>query len=200
MKITKGNISTQQLIGIKSFTANGVLTESGELVFFIVKPTNISVLSRESIAVKVRHLMQLLSAQPDIEICCIDDKERLDDNKAYIENRIADEKNLKLRELLDLDRQFLDEIQTKIKSTIPPLAVLRQFMFIVRIRNESAEQSFANLNRIQKSISEQGFDVHRAEKEEIKRFLTLYFLRQLPCSEIPDTDGEDIVQKWMIPD
>lgn len=193
MKITKGNISTQQLIGIKSFTANGVLTESGELVFFIVKPTNISVLSSESIAVKVRHFMQLLSAQPDIEICCIDDKERFDDNKVYLENRIADEKNPKLRELLDLDRQFLDEIQTKISTA-------RQFMFIVRIRNESAEQSFSNLNRIQKSISEQGFDVHRAEKEEIKRFLTLYFLRQLPCSEIPDSEGEDIVQKWVIPD
>ena len=37
-------------------------------------------------------------------------------------------------------------------------------MFIARLRNQSEEQSFANLNRIEKVISEQGFEVKRASK------------------------------------
>lgn len=189
----KANNATQQLIGVHSFSRNGVMTDHGELVFFLVRPTNISVLSQISVAIKIRHLMQLLTAQPDIEICCIDDQECFDGNKEYLTDRIEEESNAKIRELLDRDRHFLDDIQVQ-------MATARQFMFCVRIKQGSEEQSFANLNRIQKSISEQGFDVNRADKSDIKRFLTLYFLRQIPAEEIPDTDGETAVQKWIIPD
>ena len=38
--------SVQELIGIKSFTDYGLLTNKGEIVFFSVAPTNISVLSK----------------------------------------------------------------------------------------------------------------------------------------------------------
>ena len=37
--------STQDLIGIKTFTKNGLKVGKDELVFFMVQPTNISVLS-----------------------------------------------------------------------------------------------------------------------------------------------------------
>ena len=77
----KGNISTQELLGVKSFSRNGIQTDGhGELVYFMITPTNISVLSRVSIGQKVHHLMQLLSAQPDIEIVCTDARENFDDN------------------------------------------------------------------------------------------------------------------------
>ena len=36
----------------------------------MVQPTNISVLSHTTIEIKVRHLMMVLSAVPDIEITC----------------------------------------------------------------------------------------------------------------------------------
>ena len=71
----KSNNSTAQLIGAKSFSRNGVLTANDELVFFAVKPTNISVLSDISVGLKVKNLMYLLTAQPDLEICCLDDQE-----------------------------------------------------------------------------------------------------------------------------
>ena len=75
MRKPKQNNGTQQLIGVKSFSRNGIQTDGhGELCFYLIKPTNISVLSQDSITVKVRHLMQLLTAQPDVEICCIDDR------------------------------------------------------------------------------------------------------------------------------
>lgn len=55
----KGNISTQELLGVKSFSRNGIQTDGhGELVYFMITPTNISVLSRVSIGQKVHHLKQ----------------------------------------------------------------------------------------------------------------------------------------------
>lgn len=61
--------STAELVGISHFSRNGLMTQRyGEVVYFIVQPTNISVLSETSIAIKINHLMQLLSQQPDIEI------------------------------------------------------------------------------------------------------------------------------------
>ena len=47
----KNEISTQDFLGIRAFSRNGLMTDGqGELVYFTVKPTNISVLSRASIA------------------------------------------------------------------------------------------------------------------------------------------------------
>lgn len=194
MKKPKQNNGTQQLIGIQSFSRNGIQTDGhGELCFYLVKPTNISVLSQDSITVKVRHLMQLLSAQPDVEICCIDDHECFDGNKEYLKQRIEEEQNPKVRELLDRDLKYLEEIQLGMSTA-------RQFMFVVRLRNDSDDQSFSNLNRIEKAINEQGFNARKAEKSDIKRILSIYFGASVTTDELPDTDGEYAVQKWVIPD
>lgn len=48
--------STQELMGIQSFTKYGLNTAKGELLFYIVSPTNISVLSQENIMIKIHHL------------------------------------------------------------------------------------------------------------------------------------------------
>ena len=185
MKIgkSKDKNSTQELIGIRKFSRNGLLTSKGELVFFIVSPTNISVLSQTSIAAKVRYLMQLLTAQPDLDIVCMDDSECFDGNKEYLKKRLEEEQNPKIRALLRKDLLFLDEIQIS-------MATARKFMFVTRLRNESDEQSFASLNRIEKVISEQGFEVKRATKSEIKRFLSIYFGWTGSDDELPDFDGE----------
>ena len=54
----KGN-STQELIGIKGFTKNGLKVGRTEFILYQVQPTNISVLSPESIDLKIRHLMSV---------------------------------------------------------------------------------------------------------------------------------------------
>ena len=175
--------STQDLIGIKAFSRNGLQTRSGELIFFVVNPTNISVLSQVSIAVKVRNLMGLLTAQPDIDIICMDDSECFDNNKEYLKGRLKDEENPKVKAILQKDLEFLDEIQIGMSTA-------RKFMFVTRLRHESNEQSFANLNRIEKVITEQGFEVKRASKSDIKRFLSIYFGRTVTETEMPDFDGD----------
>ncbi len=80
-KKRKGS-SVQDLIGVKTFTKYGLKTNKAELLFYLVAPTNISVLSHTNIEIKVRHLMMVLSALPDIEIACTDSSECFDDNKA----------------------------------------------------------------------------------------------------------------------
>ena len=60
--------SVQQLLGIQTFTKYGLMTDNGELLFYRVAPTNISVLSAANIEIKIRHLQMVLSAIPDIEI------------------------------------------------------------------------------------------------------------------------------------
>lgn len=190
----KGNLSTQAMLGVKSFSRNGIQTDGhGEIVYFLVKPTNISVLSRASIGVKIKHLMHLLSAQPDIEIICLDARENFDDNRLYLDARLEDETNARIRDLLERDKVFLEEIQVQMSTA-------RKFMFAVRMRNESDEQSFSMLNRIEKSINEQGFDCTRAEKDDVKRILSRYFGINTDEKQLDDHDGDTAMEKWVIPD
>ena len=190
----KGNLSTQAVLGVKSFSRNGIQTDGyGEIVYFLVKPTNISVLSRVSVGQKVKQLMQLLTVQPDLEVICLDARENFDDNKLYLDARLEDETNALIRELLERDKVFLDEIQVQMSTA-------REFLFAVRMRNESDEQSFSTLNRIEKSINEQGFDCTRAEKDDVKRILSRYFGINTDETQLDDHDGDTAMEKWFIPD
>ena len=76
--------STQELLGIKTFTKYGIAVGKYELLFYMIAPTNISVLSRANIEIKIHHLMMVLSAVPDIEVTCTDSCECFDDNKTYL--------------------------------------------------------------------------------------------------------------------
>ena len=183
--------STQELIGIQNFTRYGLATNRGELLFFLVSPTNISVLSHTNIEIKIRHLMMVLSAIPDIEITCTDSCECFDDNQAYLGGRLREERNPLVRQLLEQDREMLDRAQAE-------MATARQFLFISRCnRNKSLsssdklspDQVFQAVNRIEKVISEQGFEVRRMRKSDIKRFLAIYFDASMNGDQLPDTDG-----------
>lgn len=82
--------SVQELMGIKTFTKYGLSTNKGELLFYLVSPTNISVLSHTNIEIKIRHLMMVLSALPDIEIVCTDSSECFDDILVDFDRRAED--------------------------------------------------------------------------------------------------------------
>lgn len=195
--------STQELMGIQNFVRYGARcfaipqglqnseTERyfqflprnrGELLFFLVSPTNISVLSHTNIEIKIRHLMMVLSAIPDIEITCTDSCECFDDNQVYLRGRLQEEGNPLVRQLLGQDREMLDRAQAE-------MATARQFLFISRCKGVKADQVFQAVNRIEKVISEQGFEVRRMRKSDIKRFLAIYFDASMNGDQLPDTDG-----------
>ena len=148
-KRKKKGHSVQELIGVKTFTITVLPQGSkGELLFYQVAPTNISVLSHVNIEIKIRHLMMVLSSIPDIEITCTDSSECFDDNKAYLNERLGTEQNPKVRKIIQKDVDFLDHIQLE-------MATSRQFLFIARLKNQKEKQVFDAANRIGKTIAEQ---------------------------------------------
>ena len=187
MRIKRKESSVQELMGIKSFTNYGLSTKNGELLFFNIVPTNISVLSKASIETKIYHLMMVLSSIPDIEIVCADASECFDDNKRYLQERKNQEETNKVRRIIEKDIAFLDKIQTE-------MATARQFMLIGRCKNAKPEQVFNTLNSIEKVISEQGFEVQRMSKEDIKRFIALYFDTSFNGEHLPDIHGQQYIE------
>lgn len=184
MKKKKNKNTVQELIGIDTFSKRGLKTKNGELVYFVISPTNISVLSNENIQTKIWHLMQVLSAQPNIEITCLDSCERFDDNKTFMVERLGKESNPLVKNCLEKDIDYLDNIQIEMSTA-------RQFMFSVHFRRENEEQIFNQVNRVEKAIAEQGFEVKRMDKDDIKRFLAICFGASMQGEQIPDIDGKD---------
>ena len=56
------------------------------------------------------------------------------------------------------------------------------------------DQNF--LDRIEKSLKEQGFSASRAGSEDIKRIMAVYYEQNVTSEKFEDFDGE----RWIIPD
>ena len=182
MKNKRKGRSVQQLLGIQTFTKYGLLTDNGELLFYRVAPTNISVLSVANIEIKIRHLQMLLSAIPDLEIICTDSCECFDDNKAYLHRRAMAESNPEVRGLLLKDKEMLTSMQAEMSNA-------RQFVLVKRCKGMKPEQVFVAMNRVLKSVSEQGFEAQRMDKADIKRLIAIYFGASMDGDLMPDVDG-----------
>lgn len=178
--------SVQQLLGIKRFIKNGIRVGKDDLFFYAVNPTNISVLSAANIEGKIRHMMMLLSAVPEIEISCTDSSECFDDNKIYLKDRLEDELNPNISKLIKKDMEFLDSVQTDISTA-------RQFMLIVRIKGGKTDKQESSAD-IERKLREEGFDFRRLRKEDIKRILAIYFDASLYGEQMPDVDGAQFLE------
>ncbi len=69
-KKKRGKKSVQNLLGLQGFTAYGLKTAGGELVYFAIQPTNISVLSHANIEIKIQRLLMVLNSLPQLEVIC----------------------------------------------------------------------------------------------------------------------------------
>ena len=145
--------STRQLIGTKEITEYNLQTYGhGELVYFIIKPSNISVLSEASISTLIYALMTVLKGIAEIEMLCLNSRENFEDNKRFLRSRIEQEQNPVVRKLLEKDLCFLDGIQVQ-------MATATKFLILIRLRDEKEKEVFPYLSRIEKSLKEQGFSV-----------------------------------------
>ena len=186
----KKQASTRQLIGAKEITDYSLVTYGqGELVYFIVKPTNISVLSQASVGARIYALMTVLKGVAEIEMLCLNSRESFEDNKRFLRSRIEQEENPVVRKLLKKDLTHLDRIQVQ-------MATAREFLIVIRLKDEKETEVFPYLARIEKSLKEQGFSVKRADKEDIKRLLAVYYEQNVTTERFEDFDGE----RWIIPD
>jgi hypothetical protein len=71
--------STRQLMGIEGINGHSLATPHGELVFFMIKPTNISVLSESSVGARIYALMNVLKGIAEIEMLCLNSRENFED-------------------------------------------------------------------------------------------------------------------------
>lgn len=179
--------STRELMGITKITDYSLVTSYGELVYFIIHPTNISVLSDSSVSSRIYALMTVLKGIAEIEMLCLNSKENFDDNKEYLKKRMEEEENPIIRKLLMQDSTNLDRMQVQ-------MATAREFLIIIRLKNEKESDVFPYLSRIEKSLKDQGFTAKRADNADIKRILGVYFEQNVTTDRYEGFDGE----RWVI--
>ena len=186
----KQRLSTRQLMNTRRITEYSLETYHGdELVYFMIRPTNLSVLSESSVGARVYALMNVLKGVAEIEILCLNSRENFEENKGFLRRRAEEERNPVIRQLLERDQIFLDRIQVQ-------MATAREFLILIRLRNQRGKDVFSYLDRIEKSLKEQGFDSRRADEEDIKRILAVYYEQNVTSEKFEDFDGA----RWIIPD
>ncbi len=144
-------------------------------------------LSDSSVGARVYALMNVLKGVAEIEMLCLNSRETSREQK-FLRKRAEEERNPVVRRLLERDQNFLDRIQVQ-------MATAREFLIIIRLHNEKGTEVFSYLDRIEKSLKEQGFSASRAGSEDIKRIMAVYYEQNVTSEKFEDFDGE----RWIIP-
>ena len=177
--------STRQLMGIQNIAPHGVTTPNSELVFFLVRPDNLSVLSAEGIRARVTALANLLRAEPAVELLVVDSRESFQRNKEFYQARLEEENTPALRKLLTEDMRHLDEILSSSASA-------REFVLILR-RDLKSDMSESTLRQLEKGICDHGLNVRLADEQDVKRLLAVYYQHDITTDFFQDIDGEKAV-------
>ena len=179
--------STRQLMGIDDFTDYGIATRMGNLVFFAIKPTNISVLPGSGVGARIYALLNVIKGQAEIEMLALNSKESFENNKDFYRQQANLEDLPAIRKLLEQDSAHLARIQVLMASS-------REFYILVRLQGKKESDVFSYLSRIEKSIKHNGFTVRRATEQDLKRMLGVYFEQNVTTERFEDHDGE----RWII--
>ena len=117
----------------------------------------------------------------------LNSKESFERNKDFYRERLNQEELPAVRRLLEQDSKHLDRIQVLMASS-------REFYILVRLQGKKESDVFSYLSRIEKSIKDNGFTVHRATEEDLKRMLGVYFEQNVTTERYEDHDGE----RWVL--
>ena len=186
-KKDKRRQSTQQLMGIQKITDYCISTDAGDLVFYIVRPSNLGVLPANAIYARIEALKNVLSTQANIELLALNSRESFTQNRAFYHDRLQQETNLEIRRLLEQDRQHLDEMQVEMK-------LAREFYLVVRLKDEKRETVYSLLSTIETKFRDNGFTTRRAGKEDLKRLLAIYFEQNTTTERFEDYDGQRFLE------
>ena len=174
--------STRQLMGIDQLTEHGLKTARGELVFYLISPDNLSVLSAEGVRGRVRALTELLRGVDAAELLALDSRESFQSNKLYYQERLEQEEEPAIREMLRRNMAHLDEIQSTTASA-------REFAIVHRIEPKSSED-YSTLKQMEKRIRDCGFHVRMAGEQDVKRILAVYYQQDVTTEHFERIDGE----------
>ena len=187
-QLLKQRQTTRQLMGIRRINAHGLTAGNEELVFFLVYPDNLSVLSVEAIRLRVQAFTALLKAKPDLELLALDSQETFRQNREFYRARLEEETNPALRELLRQDLSHLDSVQSA-------AATAREFVLIDRLDEKFAADE-SGLRQREKSLSGYGISLRLAEEQYVKRLLSVYYRQEMLSEEAENVDGERAVTRY----
>ena len=175
--------STRELINAKTISNDSLkLFNDDEIVFFVIQPQNLSVMSQENIGAKIFSLTNVLKGLADMEMICLNSRDNFEDNKLFIKKRISEETDEVIINLLKKDLYHLDQIQTQ-------TATSRLFLLAVRIKPNDQVETVALIHRIEKLIKLQNLQVEKANKEQIKNMLAVYFEQNVTSDQCEDYEG-----------
>ena len=175
--------STRELINAKTISNDSLkLFNDDEIVFFVIQPQNLSVMSQENIGAKIFSLTNVLKGLADMEMICLNSRDNFEDNKHFIKKRISEETDEVIINLLKKDLYHLDQIQTQ-------TATSRLFLLAVRIKPNDQVETVALIHRIEKLIKLQNLQVEKANKEQIKNMLAVYFEQNVTSDQFEDYEG-----------
>ena len=182
--------STREERGAVNIEPNGVETNKNDfLVYFLVQPDNIAVLSETAVRTKIMALSGVIKGYDCIEFSCINSRENFDSNKNFYKERLGKEHSQKVRELLEKDIAHLDRVQIQTASA-------REFLFILRFKNYNFESNDVQtgISRMEKLLKDEGFTSRLAAKDDIKRLYAVYYVQNITQIYFDDYDGERFVR------
>lgn len=131
--------------------------------------------------------MTVLKGIAEIEMLCLNSKENFHDNKQYLNRRIEMDQNPIIRNLLKQGSTNLDRMQVQ-------MATAREFLIIIRLKDAKESNIFLYLSRIEKSLKDQSFVTRRADNQDIKRLLGVYYEQNVTTEKYEGYDGE----RWIV--
>ena len=182
--------STREEIGARNIDGVGVETYSNDyLVYFLVQPDNIAVLSETAVKTKIMAMSSVIKGLDSIEFSCINSRENFDQNKMFYKERLEEEESPKVREILEKDLIHLDRVQIQTASA-------REFLFILRFKNYNFESNDVQtgISRMEKLLKDEGFTSRLAAKDDIKRLYAVYYVQNITQIYFDDYDGERFVR------
>ena len=186
-KELRRHLFTRQLMGIDQSTEHGLKTAKGELVFFLLSPDNLSVLSSDGVRNRVRTLTELLRGLDAAELLALDSRESFQSNKDYYQMRLEQEEVPAIREMLRRNMAHLDDIQSTTASA-------REFALVHRVDPKSNED-YSALKQLEKRIRDCGFHVRMADEQDVRRLLAVYYQQDVTTERFDSFDGEGSVQE-----
>jgi hypothetical protein len=186
-KLSRARRGVRKLVDIRALTGYGVTTYGhGEIAFFSVKPSNLSVLTPESLTARINALMNVMKGVAEIIMLCLSSRENYADNKRYLRDRLDDEENEAIRDQLRQDILLLDNEQTS-------MATAREFFLVLHLRGDNPLEIPPYLSHVEQIVREQGFSVRRAGQEDMMRILGMYFEQNVTSDRLEAFDGERFV-------
>ena len=175
--------NTRQLMGIDQLTEHGAKTAVGELVFFLIRPDNLSVLSSEDRRGRIKALTDLLRGTQEVRILALDSRESFQHNQDWYRQRLEREDMPAIRELLRRDAAHLDEIQATTASA-------REFALVYRLGPQESGEDVSRLRQTEQGLRDLGFQARLASEQDIKRLLAVYYQQDVTTEWFEGYDGE----------